>query len=841
MARTVFLLLLLIPGQEVTREEAEKLFGSVVHPVLKAKCLGCHGDDPKKLKGGFDLTELKVLLKGGDSGKPAIVPGKPESSPLLRAVARTDEDLKMPPKDRDKLSAAEVEAFRKWIAGGAPWVASKDPWAGGNPADRWAFRPVAAVQPPPGAAHPVDAFLLARLREKTLRSAGEADRLTLLRRATLDLTGLPPTPEEIDAFMADGAPGAFDRVIDRLLSSPAYGEQGARHWLDVVRYADTSGFSNDFERPNAWRYRDYVVRSFNGDKAFDWFVLEQIAGDELDAQNPELLVAAGFLRMGPWEHTAMSVAALTRQHFLDDVTHSTAATFLGLTLRCARCHDHKFDPLPTRDYYRLQAVFASTQFAERPAAFLEGESTRGFSEAKALGDKRLMEKGYTPVGAPDDERMRKSLAKVGTKRREHLSRELLRFEPLAFSVYDGPPRTYTSNTLRNGMPRERDGKAQEIAVLRGGALESPGETVAPGVLTAVRGSEEAAIPETLEGRRLALARWIASPGNPFTARVIVNRIWQHHFGEKGIVATPNNFGKMGKRPTHAELLDWLAGWFVENGWSIKKLHRLLMSSDAYRRAGAPPDPEAFARLDPSNDLLSVYPPRRLAAEEIRDAMLAVSGELRREQGGPGVFPEINWEVALQPRHVMGGPAPAYQPSPRPDERHRRTLYAYRTRTLADPMLEVFNRPGTEMSCERRDETTVTPQAFALFNGQFAHDRALALAARAVKAGGDPLDFVFRAAYGRAPAADERDRCRRHLTTMTGHHQAHPPVRVEVPTTVRREMIEEFTGEVVRWDEELDLLRNYVRDLKAWDVDPATRALADVCLVLFNSNEFLYLR
>ena len=832
MSRWSLILLLLLPGQEVSREEAEKLFAAAVHPVIKAKCLGCHGDDVKKLKGGLDLTSRALMMKGGDSGEAPIAPGKPEASPLMAAIERKNDDLKMPPKDRDKLTPAEVDAFRRWIAGGAPWTEAKDPWAGSNAADRWAFVPVAAVRPPEGAAHPVDSFLLAKLREKGLRPAAGADRVTLLRRATMDLTGLPPTPEEI------AADEPFEQVVDRLLASPAYGEQWARHWLDVVRYADTSGFSNDFERPHAWRYRDYIVRSLNKDKPFDRFILEQIAGDELAPEDPELLVAAGFLRMGPWEHTAMSVAALTRQHFLDDVTHATAATFLGLTMRCARCHDHKFDPLPTRDYYRLQAVFASTQFAERPAPFLAEENTRGFAESKALGERRLKEKGYTPIGAAD-EKTRRGLDKVGVKRKEHLSRELLRFEPTAFSVYGGPLRTYVSNHMKNGMPRERSGKAQEIAVLRGGALESPGETVAPGVLTAVKVPAE--IPETLDGRRLALARWIASPSNPFTARVIVNRVWQHHFGGKGIVATPNNFGKMGRRPTHPELLDWLATWFVDNGWSVKKLHRLLMTSDAYRRAGAPPDADAFARLDPSNDLLSVYPARRLAAEEIRDAMLAVSGELRREQGGPGIFPEINWEVALQPRHVMGGPAPAYQPSPRPEERHRRTLYAYRTRTLADPMLEVFNRPGTEMSCERRDETTVTPQAFALFNGQFAHDRALALAARASKAGGDAIEFVFRAVYGRPPAAEERELCRRHRETMTRHHEGRPPVKVEVPTTVRREMIEEFTGEIVRWDEDLDLLKNYVRDLKPWDVDPATRALADLCLVLFNSNEFLYLR
>jgi hypothetical protein len=836
MRRLAIVCLLLGQDAAPSREEAERLFASVVHPVLKAKCLGCHGDDPKKLKGELDLATRAGLLKGGESGKPAVVAGKPDESPLYLGVTRKDDAFKMPPKDRDALVAAEVDAFRRWIAGGAPWPEPKDPWAGTNPADVWAFRPRSSPVPPPGAAHPVDAFLLERLRAKGLEPAGPADPATLLRRATFDLLGLPPKPEEIDAFLADGD---FGKVVDRLLARPEYGEQWARHWLDVVRYADTSGFSNDFERPNAWRYRDYVVRSFNRDTPYDRFILEQLAGDELDPADPELLVAAGFLRMGPWEHTAMSVAALTRQHFLDDVTHATSAAFLGLTMRCARCHDHKFDPLPTRDYYRLQAVFASTQFAERPAAFLPAENTAGFAEAKALGERRLREKGYSPVGdGPADEKMRRSLDKVGVKRREHLSRELLRYEPLAFSVYGGPLRTYVSNNPRNAMPKDRAGSAQEVSVLRGGALESPMEKVGPGVLTAVPGT--ALIPDSLEGRRLALARWIASPSHPLTARVLVNRVWQHHFGGKGIVATPNNFGKMGKRPTHPELLDWLAGWFLENGSSIKKLHRLLMTSEAYRRSGAPPDPAKLARVDPSNDLLSVFPPRRLAAEEIRDAMLAVSGELRPERGGPGVFPEIHWEVALQPRHVMGGPAPSYQPSPRPEERHRRTIYAYRTRTLADPMLEVFNRPGTEMSCERRDETTVTPQAFALFNGQFAHDRALALAARATKAGGG-VEFVFRAVCGRAPTEAERALCLAHVDAMAAHHAKHPPLRTELPLRVRREMIEEFTGEVVRWDEELDLMKGYVRDLAPWDVDDATRALADLCLVLFNSNEFLYLR
>jgi hypothetical protein len=326
--------------------------------------------------------------------------------------------------------------------------------------------------------------------------------------------------------------------------------------------------------------------------------------------------------------------------------------------------------------------------------------------------------------------------------------------------------------------------------------------------------------------------------------VIVNRIWQHHFGEKGLVATPNNFGKMGKRPTHPELLDWLAAWFRDNGWSIKKLHLLILTSAVYQRAGEHPDMERVRSLDPGNDLLACYPPRRLTAEEIRDGMLALSGELSLPLGGPGVFPEINWEVALQPRHIMGSVAPAYQPSPRPEQRNRRTLYAFRYRTLADPLLEVFNRPGSELSCERRDDTTVTPQVFALFQGQFSHDRALAVARR-LETQAPTLDrqieLAFQLTFGRQATATERRRCAEHVARMLEHHRRHPPNAVALPQVVRREMIEEFTGQSVAWDEKLDLMTEYRADLKPWDVGPETRALAELCLVLLNSNEFLYVR
>ncbi len=835
---TIALAFLLAAGPR----QAEPRLAERAGALLNQKCLGCHGDDPKgKLKGGLDLRTRETALKGGDSGA-VLVPGDPGKSPLYVAATWEVEDLRMPPKERDRLSKEEVDLLRRWILAGATWPAPAAgiDWGAFKPEDVWAFQPLKRP-----AIDAIDAFVNARMQERGIAPAPLSDRATLLRRLSFDLTGLPPAP----ADLADAAPGWYERAVDRLLASPRYGEQWARHWLDVTRYADTSGFSNDAERPNAWRYRDYVVRSLNADKPFGRFVQEQIAGDELEPGNPELLVAAGFLRMGPWEHTAMSVAAETRQQFLDDVTHSVSATFLGLTMRCARCHDHKFDPLPTRDYYRLQAVFATTQFAEREAPFLPSENQSDFDVLRPRAERLLRENqaklevlrqkvkaaGGRPgakkedVGLTADE---VSFRKMWQKHKEVYEREKLRTEPFAFTVYNGAPNGYSTPRALNRMPAQREGPIQEISVLRGGALDAPGEKVAPGTPSAA--GKPGAIPEGLDGRRLALARWIADPANPLTARVIVNRVWQHHFGGKGLVATPNNFGKMGKRPTHPELLDWLAATFLEEGGSLKKLHRRILLSEAYRRTSDPG--EDARRLDPSNDLLSHYPARRLAAEELRDAMLAITGELSDVAGGPGVFPEINWEVALQPRHIMGSVAPAYQPSPLPAQRHRRTLYAFRTRTLADPVLEVFNRPGSEMSCERRDETTVTPQAFALFNSSFAHDRALALARR-LEGSPDPLGLAFGLVYARLPSPAERARLQAHVVEVGDH----PPVRVDPPLVVKRRMIEELTGQPVQWEEELDLMKEFRPDLKPWDVGPSTRALAEVCLVLFNSNEFLYVR
>jgi len=890
-----------------------------VGALLKQKCLACHGDDPKELKGKLDLRTRVAAIKGGDSGEPAFVAGKPSDSLLYRAVQRSDPSLVMPPKENERLTAAEIELVGRWIKQGAPWPeftrpppVSTKPWddsppdgiiivtSGGRsaewnnrkykPEDVWAYRPVQRPKVPEFGlngkpiAHPVDAFLQQKLREKGVaRIAPPADRRTLIRRASFDLTGLPPTPEEVEAFVQDPSPDAWPKLVDRLLASPHYGERMAQHWLDVVRYADTAGYANDFERPNAWRYRDYVVRSFNHDKPYDRFVKEQLAGDELAADDPELAIAVGFLRMGPWEQTGMSVAAETRQQFLDDVTHSVGVTFLAQGLRCASCHDHKFDPVPTKDYYRMQAVFAPVQFAERPVPFLSWEKTDGFADSRAVVEHRLQqardaraaikkksddaieaylkERGVARLAdIPDVDRPKRdrfgltklelSLIRIFQKRIETFERELLRYQPYAFTVYNGPPAAYSSNRPLNPLPASREGKVQEIRVLLGGALASPAEVVSPGVLSAVHGSNDVltpsawnTLPQTMEGRRLALANWIASPTNPLTARVIVNRVWQMHFG-KGLVATPNNFGKMGKRPTHPDLLDWLATWFVEHGWSIKKLHRLILTSAAYQQASSHPDMEKLREVDGNNELLAYYPPRRLSAEELRDAMLAVSGELNRTLGGPGVFPEINWETALQPRHVMGSVAPAYQPSRTPAERNRRTLYAFRQRTLADPLLEVFNRPTTETSCDCRDSTTVAPQAFALMNSEFAHDRAIAFALSLesqAKTLDERITLAFRRACGRMPAPEELTACRQHVENMLAQHQANPPTPIPLPTKIQRKMVEEMTGEEFSWEEELDGLKGYVRDKKPWDVPVETRALADFCLVLFNLNEFAYVR
>ena len=933
--------------------KSEALFVRRIEPLLRKKCLGCHGQDPKKIEGGLDLRTIATLSIGGDSGTPGVVSGKPAKSSIYLAAGRGSKVFSaMPPKEAEKLTKVELRWLHDWIDSGAKWPSKEQQkairakyskkwsvedgipvktsggltaeWTNRNyaPAGLWAYRPVRKVVVKNSGkqrANPIDLLIEAAL-PKGLRVAPPASRRVLIRRATFDLIGLPPTPKQVRAFLADKRSDdvAFSTVVDRLLKSPHYGERMAQHWLDVVRYADSSGFANDYERGNAWRYRDYVIRAFNEDKPYDRFVLEQIAGDEILPGKPEGLVAVGFLRMGPWELTGMEVAKVARQRFLDDVTNSVGETFLGHSLQCARCHDHKFDPVPTRDYYSIQAVFATTQLAERKAPFLKEENVAGFDEqkylmkrrqayidilvrlqktllknaqtwfetrlknateveqatilkqkkrwdeaiAKARKEKRIEPFGYVRnqfrrQGIPQDEYPPKlvgftpdqfGINNVARKGMERLKWELDRYQPIALSVYNGHTPKLRGVYAPLRMPKKTTaGELEKSHILTGGDPFSKGTAVKPGTLSVLDSLVSVEIPASIHGRRAKFAEWVASPKNPLTKRVIVNRIWQWHFA-KAIAANPNNFGSTGGKPTHPKLLDYLAAKLVDAKWSIKALHRHIMLSKAYRRASSHPDPKQLAKLDPLGKSLAVFRPRRLTAEELRDSMLSVTGELNPTLGGIPCRPEINIEVALQPRMVMGTFAPAWVPNPKPRQRHRRSIYAMKLRGLMYPMLEIFESPAPDFSCERREASTVTPQVFSLFNSRNSYSRALALANRvwkdvktikAKQRDSAAIARCFELVLSRKPSPEETREFLAHWRklepTLPVKARPSPPVLL----SVKREAVEENTGERFSFVEQLFSNKDFKPDLQPADVDRHVRALADICLVMLNSNEFVY--
>nr|AHZ46172.1 secreted protein [uncultured bacterium 12-5D] len=899
--------------------KGERLFALKVKPLLSEKCFSCHGEDPDKIKGDLDMLSLEGLLRGGESSDEVLVPGDANASLMFTAVKWEDPDYEMPPKENDRLAQEQVWQIRNWINEGAPWPSEEDQerirsWerkqevtedgilvdtSGGltdgwtyrryKPEDVWSFRPVEKPEVSGGSDHPIDTFIGARLSEAGLKPAPQADPNTLVRRASFDLIGLPPTPGEISAFVAawkKNPEAAWSDLIDRLLASPRYGERWAQHWLDVVRYADTSGYSNDFERSNAWRYRDYVIRSLNADKPYPRFILEQIAGDELEPDNPEMKVAVGFLRMGPWEHTAMTPDVVSRQLWLDDATNAIGQTFLSTTMRCLKCHDHKFDPLPTKDYYRMYAALATTQLAEVPAPYLDIENRKNFEvdrrhvetlletsikrrdeiyakrEAAARewyrergkpylnAEKRKSLKGAKParhVGLTTSDqgelKLREGEVKIWTRRLE-------RYEPLAQSVYSGGDLYPKSIKLR--LPSEKQQEESEkypvSHIYEGGSVYARGDKVTPGVLSALGLESEYgsdadfyALAKGMSKRRLSLARWIADPENPLMTRSIVNRVWHYHFG-RGIAGNPNNFGATGKRPTHPALLDWLAATFIEDGGSLKKLHKRIMTSEAYLRGSAHPDLKLLDEKDPDNELLSFFEPRRMTAEELRDTMLALTGELNLEMGGLPIKPEINMEVALSPRMLQFSLAPAYQPSRTPAERNRRSIYAYRVRGLSDPMLEVFNKPNSDDSCESRDAPNVTPQVFTLLNSDVVTTRSLAFAKRLEEERATLKERIVRAyrlSLARVPTGAELAKLEAHYGEMVAYHRANPPESVDYPTRVTRSLVEEFSGDPFEYEERLDVYEDYVPDVQAADVPAETRALADICMLLFNTNEFIY--
>jgi hypothetical protein len=903
--------------ETISSEQAEQLFAHQLWPTISSSCLACHGEDPSKLKGGLDLRSLEGAMQGGDSG-PAIIPSEPTKSLLVEAIRWDNEDLQMPPKENERLSSSMVGLFEQWIHAGAPWPSidriaelvntTEDQWSAPNgipvktsgglkpewtnrkylPENLWAYQPLTKPTPPETDQHPVDAFIGAKLTTLQIEPAPNADRLTLIRRASYDLLGLPPTPETVTAFIDDPRPKsqAFSDAIERLLSNPHYGEQWGRHWLDVVRYADTSGFANDFDRGNAWRYRDYVVRAFNEDKPYREFIHEQIAGDELAPNNPENLVAVGFLRMGPWELTGMEVPAIARQRFLDDAVNAVGQSFLGHTLRCAKCHDHKFDPIPTQDYYSLYTTFNTTQLSERNAAFLPVENLSGFEERSYLLKQKkqatkslseLNEKSAKAVAAwfqdrelpyktreearakglsPDEIPPRRygfaiedfGRERIGRKTLGRLKWKLDRYEPVAFSVYSGRSPKRSGYTEPQRIPKQplKNGDLEKGHILTGGDPFSEGDPVQPNALSVLN----KIIPELVEiefsdhptGRRTALAKWISHPQNPLTYRSIANRIWQWHFGLP-LAGNPNNLGATGKKPSHPQLLDWLAVEFRDSGGSFKSLHRLIMNSETYQRSSTHPEASKVSNSDPEGISYAAFQPRRLRSEELRDSMLAVSGELNPTIGGIPNRPEINLEVALQPRMVMGTFATAWQPNSLPHERHRRSLYALKVRGLRDPFMEVFNEPDPDLSCEARDASNVTPQVFSLFNSQIAYDRAVAFALRVESKTETPAEAIrltFKLALNRIPSDDEFNASLKHFESMKTRHQSNNIPKPNYPIEVVREAVEENTGEKFQFTERLDVFEDFIPDKKIADVPPKTRALAELCLVLFNSNEFAYI-
>ncbi|MEX2260755.1 MAG: DUF1549 and DUF1553 domain-containing protein [Bryobacteraceae bacterium] len=600
----------------------------------------------------------------------------------------------------------------------------------------WAFQKRSNREPPAftsakdkeWGSTPIDAFVLARLKKAELAPSPRADRITLIRRLYFDLTGLPPTPSELAAFAADRSSDAYEKLIDRLLDSPHYGERWGQHWLDVVRFAETDGFEYDTHRKDAWRYRDYVIRAFRNDKPYDRFLTEQIAGDEIAPKEEETLIASGFNRLGPLRKNAGNQeVASSRNEVLTEMTNAVGSALLGVTLGCARCHDHKFDPIRHSDYYRMQAYFAGVYENDVVKASLE-EQEAWKAEVEPL-EREMKQVRASMRESKGDEReaLRKKLDALQEQMPEPL--------PALFSVSNQPEKRSEINILARG---DYQNKGHRVGLRPLGVLlpESAGEVDA-----------DASKPRT------QLAAWVTDPENPLTARVMVNRIWHYHFG-RGIVATPNDFGRMGERPTHPELLDYLANEFVSSGFSVKHVHRLILKSNTYRQSSDRPATGVYAEKDPDNKLLWKFNRRRLEAEEIRDAMLAVAGNLNPELGGPSIMVPIEQELINA----------LYKPSqwvvhPDPEEHNRRSVYLIAKRNLRLPFMEVFDAPDLQVSCARRESSTHAPQALELLNGAFSNKQADALAARLKAEGGaDPAkqaELAYKLAAGRAPTSAEK--------------------------------------------------------------------------------------
>jgi hypothetical protein len=898
-----------------------------VLPILSANCFVCHGRDPSTRTAELRLDVRDEATKEREEAITPIVPGRPQDSALIARVTSTDPDVRMPPPEHgNRLSQQQIELIQRWIGEGAKY---SEHWAFA-PATRPAVPDVKDGKWPAGA---IDRFVLARLENDKLKPAPRATREALIRRATLDLVGLPPTAEDVLTFVNDDSPDAYDKLIERLLASPHYGERYGRHWLDVARYADSGGFETDIFFGHAWRYRDYVIRSLNADKPFDRFIKEQIAGDELWPDNEQARLATGLYTTGPVLQEAGMVAGKLEYDQLTDAVDTTGAAFLGMTLACARCHDHKYDPVSQKEYYGLQAVFAAsdqvdfaadwTKLRERAAlkntqkefeseqarsrvqresdpvkraallrktgdAFIEADqelkrrvdATQRYNVVKAAVDQyamvaasgKPMEGGSDPLAAdPDDNNDQIALKAVLTGIRNEIHKPqdaaLLKVGIIAYMnpaprARDGgggrrrdrdrnpaatrelgssqqeeaasrpanPRRAFMAlqtdeqkrdfllelgrqqlaiekpdgyiediDALRHELGQKhlndpspipyrvlahRD-KPIEVKLLERGELDRPGEIIGPGLPEQLAAGFGFASSDPAR-RRAALAEWIASGRNLFTARVIANRVWQWHFGE-GIVRTPNDFGVTADRPSHPELLDWLAVELVEKGWSLKHLHRLIMKSSAYQMS-CTADATTLER-DPDNRLLTRYQPRRLEAEAIWDSLRAASGVLDLTMYGLPVAPPLDAQEQLGNYRKW--------PASTPEEANRRAIYILVKRSFRFPMLSAFDLPDNIASCGRRDITTVPNQGLTLLNNSTMRKHAEAFADRLLRDAGNDLDAILdRAwlhAYSRRISEEERQ---------------------QATSFIRQRS-------------------NGGSELRS--------ALAELCLAVFNTNEFIYIQ
>lgn len=707
-------------------------FREKIQPVLEKNCFECHSPEAKKVKGGLLMDTREAMRKGGDTG-PAIVPGDAGKSLLIQAI-RHEGDLKMPPK-KPKLADTVITDFVKWVEMGAPDPRESAAIAGGadfkKAREFWAFQPVRKPAPPmvknsAWVKAPLDQFVLAKLEERGLSPAPPASKLELVRRVYFDVTGLPPAPEQIDRFLNDRSANAYEHLVDQLLDSPHFGEHMAQSWLDVVRFAETEGFEYDRHLPDAWRYRDYVIDSFNQDKPFDQFVTEQIAGDELAPENQEFQAAAIFNRLGAVRRNAGNPEiALSRNEVLTERTDIIGAAFLGLTVGCARCHNHKFDPILQSDYYRLEAYFAASQ---------ENDIILGPADLKKDWEEK------TRTINVELKKLRKKLEQAEGEERKKLADEIEKMED------EMPPAPPTIPTIQNDLAQRT-----EMHVLKRGDWEKKAEAVAPRPPSVLVSEDTKELPADAPNPRTQLAKWLTDPKNPLTARVIVNRTWQNHFGN-GLVKTANNFGKNGERPSHPELLDFLASCLIEEGWHLKPLHRMILLSNAYRQSSQSSSTEAATRIDPDDRLLWRFNRRRLTAEEIRDSMLSVSGRLNPKAGGRSVMIPVDKELVQL----------LYKPSQwqvsKPEEHDRRSIYLIAKRNLRLPFMETFDQPALLTSCGRRESSTHAPQALELLNGELANNLASVFADRLRREAGDGPKKITQRAYqlalGRPPREKE---------------------------------------------------------------------------------------